>query len=733
MSLEEDIQEEFDERFSEEDINKFKEKEILPQIVNKYDKRFDVEDVIRLIENNIAHIHANRYDKRFGAWSISILFSARIFPQKANKYKQKVLEIKKLVQAKVPAEAANQYETRFCCKDIIRLHKSKVTPEKAKEYGNRSCGKIIAFVQANIPPEKTNQYFPKLLYYMDKSPYYSIHSIEELIKIEESGFSFLDINWLNGAKISPEKAAEYDEKLNIQCIIDLIKNDISPEVVQKYNRFFRKLDITAKDIIDLIKKGISPEKANEYGPEFSGELIAEFCEKNISVEQAKKYKKRFKYDETILTLVKAGMSIEKAEKYNQKFSDIQLKALIKANISPEQIKEYPKIFDGYDLIELVEMNISAKQAKEHLTQYDKRFGSSIIKLIKAKAEEYYPRFNGEEITELTDKRISPEIAKNYDIRFFGSEIVNLIENEISSKEADKYNKNFRAFHIIILHKLGADYKLAEKEGLFDLLGDIINNKEVENNLEQFKILGAGASAAVLLKENIAWKFSLEIAEEYEILKKIQQKYKGNQKNVIKLIREPKEKIALEIEYIKGNSLENLIKESNSLSSEKVIKYSSDIMNGLIEMRQAGIWYHRDIRPANIIIDEEKDRAVIIDLGKATTDKNALQIDNSRFGAPKIKGFLANDLISLGQVIYYMATGEHIFAESESQTRTFSDLLEEINDYRNKVYADKSGELLKKHLKEIDETIEDKKVRYFIKACLTSKHYDYTKIKRMFKK
>ncbi|MBD3249075.1 protein kinase [Candidatus Woesearchaeota archaeon] len=123
---------------------------------------------------------------------------------------------------------------------------------------------------------------------------------------------------------------------------------------------------------------------------------------------------------------------------------------------------------------------------------------------------------------------------------------------------------------------------------------------------------------------------------------------------------------LSLQYIKGHSLEEYIKKDKSISSNKILKYSSGILNGLLEMRQAGIWYHRDIRPANIMIDEEKDKAVIIDLGIATTDIHAPIRGNSRYGN---SGQHPNDLVSLAQVMYSMATGKKLFSKSKSDELT----------------------------------------------------------------
>jgi len=180
--------------------------------------------------------------------------------------------------------------------------------------------------------------------------------------------------------------------------------------------------------------------------------------------------------------------------------------------------------------------------------------------------------------------------------------------------------------------------------------------------------------------------------------------------------------------IKGSTLQEKI-EKNELTNDKIIKYSYHIIKGLLELREAGIWYHRDIRPANIMIDEEKDSAIIIDLGIATTDKNAPIKDNRRYGS---SGAHPNDLISLGQVMYKMATGENLFAKSKSKSMGMTIYAERVRDERDHVYADKTGRLLQPYLQKVDENISDPILNDLIKSCLISRRGQYKRMLKKFK-
>ena len=79
-------------------------------------------------------------------------------------------------------------------------------------------------------------------------------------------------------------------------------------------------------------------------------------------------------------------------------------------------------------------------------------------------------------------------------------------------------------------------------------------------------------------------------------------------------------IILDLERIRGSTLQKLLYEEGLFSSEQVIRYSSDLLNGIREMHEAGV-YHRDLHDRNILIERHHDKAVIIDLGLATTDPN----------------------------------------------------------------------------------------------------------------
>ena len=352
------------------------------------------------------------------------------------------------------------------------------------------------------------------------------------------------------------------------------------------------------------------------------------------------------------------------------------------------------------------------------------------------ANRYPEGFDAGDIISMHEDGIDPELAYEYRYRYgFYFHHIKRLPRGVN---LDELTKNQIELLKVALDFIEDQYKeRLDEKGYMCFHCD--DDKPCEicwfNPEPPLRVITVGNSIILLndVKER-AYKFSDfdQSEHEYRILRQIEEESGTNLKNIIHIFGneetiEPRfEGTVIELEYVKGKTLCELIKEQSFLSPQKVLKYGLDIFDGLTEMRKGKVWYHRDIRPANILIDEKKDKAIIIDFGIATTDKTALQKQNRRFGG-------AHDLISLGQVMYYMATGQHIFAQSESMTRTFSDIADEIADYRSKVYSDPTGKMLQERIEHVDKTIQDKRIRILVKACLTAKHYDYSKMQKMFKR
>lgn len=480
------------------------------------------------------------------------------------------------------------------------------------------------------------------------------------------------------------------------------------ELVNKYKLFLR--DFALDDVSKLTEVSISPNIIKEYNEKlirFRAWEIIEMDKAGISPNLSEKYSWRFDGGE-ISRLHLMGVSSEVANKYGEQFSDWgEIIQLVIKGCSPDIANQY-KGFKAFDIIHFIDYDISSEIACSY---------------------NLYNKFSGLEIVNLVDVCCPPEKVPAYDKSLGGISIavlysIGLDPSKLNSFTCEKKKRLYEVLDSIIktspLSQEICKFKLTR-----DKSKDIypkISSKKIIRRGKDYSFIGTGYHSLVLLNKGNAFKFSLNIQEEEELLRRL-----DNPQNIINFKQgiennRDNEKIAIELEYIQGDSLESILEKENKLDSEKVLNYGSDIMNGLIEMRQAGIFYHRDLRPANIMIEETEDKAVIIDLGIATTDRNALPKDNRRYGG-------VNDLVSLGQVMYKMATGEHIFSESKSMEQTIH--CHKIKDSRDLIYSDNTGQLIQEKLELVDKNVEDESIKTLIKSCLTAKNHEYKKMHKMF--
>ncbi|WP_077367357.1 Stk1 family PASTA domain-containing Ser/Thr kinase [Anaerosalibacter sp. Marseille-P3206] len=127
-----------------------------------------------------------------------------------------------------------------------------------------------------------------------------------------------------------------------------------------------------------------------------------------------------------------------------------------------------------------------------------------------------------------------------------------------------------------------------------------------------------------------------------------------------------------MEYIKGKTLKEIIKEKGKLTPEETINYSIQIAEALQHAHNNHI-VHRDIKPHNIMVTEDK-RVKVTDFGIAraatsTTMTNTSNVIGSvhYFSPEQARGRFTDeksDIYSLGIVMYEMITGKVPF-EGES--------------------------------------------------------------------
>jgi len=140
-----------------------------------------------------------------------------------------------------------------------------------------------------------------------------------------------------------------------------------------------------------------------------------------------------------------------------------------------------------------------------------------------------------------------------------------------------------------------------------------------------------------------------------------------------------------MEYIKGKTLKDVIKEKKKLSVEETIDYSIQIAEALEHAHKNHI-VHRDIKPHNIMITEDG-RVKVTDFGIAraasyTTVTNTSTIVGSvhYFSPEQARGRYTDeksDIYSLGIVMYEMITGKVPFEGDSPISIALKHIQEEI--------------------------------------------------------
>lgn len=127
-------------------------------------------------------------------------------------------------------------------------------------------------------------------------------------------------------------------------------------------------------------------------------------------------------------------------------------------------------------------------------------------------------------------------------------------------------------------------------------------------------------------------------------------------------------------YIPGQSLEELVRRSGPLPAVAVVQMAMQIASGLAAAHQQGL-VHRDVKPANILVEDDSTRALITDFGlaRAADDASVTQTGwlagTPHYMSPEqAQGRdidARSDLFSMGSVLYFLATGRQAFRAGQT--------------------------------------------------------------------
>jgi serine/threonine protein kinase len=202
-------------------------------------------------------------------------------------------------------------------------------------------------------------------------------------------------------------------------------------------------------------------------------------------------------------------------------------------------------------------------------------------------------------------------------------------------------------------------------------GDVFNSRyQIE------RIIGAGGMGEVYLAadmlvsgEQVALKIiRADLSSQERNIKRFQREVQLTRKLAHKNIARTFDagmadgRFYFSMEYIKGRPLDELL-QHGALAPETIVSIALDVVNGLEAIHDAGV-VHRDLKPGNVIIDEQG-VAKIMDFGIARPGTSNLTQSSEVLGsgpymAPELwsGGDVggASDRYALGAMLYEMATG-----------------------------------------------------------------------------
>jgi serine/threonine protein kinase len=157
---------------------------------------------------------------------------------------------------------------------------------------------------------------------------------------------------------------------------------------------------------------------------------------------------------------------------------------------------------------------------------------------------------------------------------------------------------------------------------------------------------------------------------------------------------------LVMQFVPGHSLQTRVDEQGPLEIREVLRIARQAASGLAAAHAQGV-VHRDVKPANILLEESVDRVLLSDFGLArTVDDATLTRSGVLAGTPHYMSpeqasgqsvDQRSDLFSLGSVIYFMCTGRPPY-RSESPMAVLNRICHEPHRPIDDVNADVPIEL-----------------------------------------
>ncbi len=204
----------------------------------------------------------------------------------------------------------------------------------------------------------------------------------------------------------------------------------------------------------------------------------------------------------------------------------------------------------------------------------------------------------------------------------------------------------------MLSKTVGSYKIIEKIA-FGGMGVVY--KGIHTRLEQFVAIKV-LSPQFASNQNMKSKFLSEAKIQAQLLH-------PNVVNIMNFIEEEDETYLI-MEYIDGETLEELLQRKNKLSIDEAMHISRGILSALNYMHSKGL-AHRDIKPSNIMFNKDKvvkvtDFGITKIIGDDKNTKSGLVGSYTYMSPEHILGEdvgIESDIYSFGITLYRMVTGQ----------------------------------------------------------------------------
>ncbi|MHC4601592.1 MAG: protein kinase domain-containing protein, partial [Planctomycetota bacterium] len=240
-------------------------------------------------------------------------------------------------------------------------------------------------------------------------------------------------------------------------------------------------------------------------------------------------------------------------------------------------------------------------------------------------------------------------------------------------------------------------EVTENKILQDIVGKIVANYRIQ------AMLGRGGMGAVYKAEHTGIKRSVAVKIMPKSLnpdpERVRRFFREAESlgqlrhpNVVEVynVGEAEDLYFIEMEYVPGGDLEDLIKHGEDIPMEQAHRIMKEICRGLRQAHEKEL-IHRDMKPANILMTKEG-RPKIADFGvaKSLAQEEDLTIEGSIIGTPhymspeQCRGETPDkrsDIYSLGALFYFLLTARRPFEDKNPMAVLMKHVREEVRPPR----------------------------------------------------